>query len=290
MHVVTTWGAAAPFLIVPLQASFGWRASFSVLAVMGVLWAAAWYAWYRDTPAEQPNITAAEVNDIGTGSSGSSHNLPWALALRSANIWAILVVAFCYVFGLYFFISWLHTFLVKGRGFSEAQLLLSTLPFVLGAFGNVCGGFASDALVKRLGLKSGRRAVGLLGLGTAALFTVATILTTNKTATLFFLGLVLAGITAQQSVIVTVVVDIAEKYVGGILGLTNTIANIGGFLFSVSFGYFVTLFASYDLALLPMAILLAIGALSWLRIDATQQLIPAEQAATAPQVGAFALS
>jgi MFS family permease len=115
--------------------------------------------------------------------------------------------------------------------------------------------------------------VGLLGLGTAALFTVATILTTNKTATLFFLGLVLAGITAQQTVIVTVVVDIAEKYVGGILGLTNTIANIGGFLFSVSFGYFVTLFASYDLALLPMAILLTIGALSWLRIDATQQLI-----------------
>jgi hypothetical protein len=131
--------------------------------------------------------------------------------------------------------------------------------------------------------------VGLLGLGTAALFTVATILTTNKTATLFFLGLVLAGITAQQTVIVTVVVDIAEKYVGGILGLTNTIANIGGFLFSVSFGYFVTLFASYDLALLPMAILLTIGALSWLRIDATQQLIPAEQTAAAPDEGAFAL-
>ena len=61
---------------------------------------------------------------------------------------------------------------------------------MLGAFGNVCGGFTSDALVKRLGLKWGRRAVGLLGLGTAALFTVATILTTNKTATLFFLGLV----------------------------------------------------------------------------------------------------
>jgi MFS family permease len=77
-------GAAAPFLIVPLQACFGWRASFSVLAIMGVLWAAAWYAWYRDTPAEQPNITAAEIDDIGTGSSGSSHNLPWGLALRSA--------------------------------------------------------------------------------------------------------------------------------------------------------------------------------------------------------------
>jgi MFS family permease len=34
-------GAAAPFLIVPLQARFGWRASFSVLGVVGALWAAA---------------------------------------------------------------------------------------------------------------------------------------------------------------------------------------------------------------------------------------------------------
>ena len=40
----------------------------------------------------------------------------------------MFLVAFCYVYGLYFFISWLHTFLVRGRGFSEGALLLSTAP------------------------------------------------------------------------------------------------------------------------------------------------------------------
>ena len=48
-----------------------------------------------------------------------NHTLPWGIALRRANLWAMFLVAFCYVYGLYFFISWFHTFLVRGRGFSE---------------------------------------------------------------------------------------------------------------------------------------------------------------------------
>ena len=193
------------------------------------------------------------------------------------------LVAFSYVFALYFFISWLHTFLVKGRGFSESDLLLSTAPPILGACGNVFGGFVSDALVRRLGLKWGRRGVGVFGLSCAALFTVATILTTNKFATLLFLGLVYAGITMQQTVAITVSIDIGKKYVGGIVGTLNTVASVGGFVFSVSFGYFVKWFGSYDLALIPVAWVLAVAALMWLRIDATEELIPEENLECVPE-------
>jgi MFS family permease len=125
-----------------------------------------------------------------------------------------------------------------------------------------------------LGLKWGRRSVGLCGLSCAAVFTVVTIVTTDKFATLLFLGLVYAGITMQQTVALTVAVDIGKKYVGGIVGTLNTVASVGGFLFSVSFGYFVKWFGSYDLALIPVALVLAIAALTWLRIDATEELIP----------------
>jgi MFS transporter, ACS family, glucarate transporter len=267
-------GALAPILIVPIQVRYGWRAPFFVLGAVGVIWCLAWYMWYRDTPAEKANITKAEIEEIGDHSFADNHHLPWGIALRSANLWAIMLVALCYVFALYFFISWLHTFLVKGRGFSEGDLLLSMAPPILGACGNVCGGFVSDALVRRLGLKWGRRGVGFIGLGCATFFTIATILTTDKFATLLFLGLVYAGITLQQTVVVTVAIDIGKKYVGGILGALNMVGNIGGFLFSVSFGYFVKWFGSYDLALIPVALMLAISALLWLRIDATEELIP----------------
>jgi MFS transporter, ACS family, glucarate transporter len=49
---------------------------------------------------------------------------------------------------------------------------------------------------------------------------------------------------------------------------------VGGFVFSVSFGYFVVWFGSYDLALIPVALMLTVAALGWLRIDATEELIP----------------
>src|SRR5262249_8212811 len=158
------------------------------------------------------------------------------LALRSANLRAVLLVGFGYVFALYFFISWLHTFLVKGRGFSEGDLLLSMAPGLLGACGNVCGGFVSDSLVKKFGLRWGRRSVGLIGLVVATLCTVATILTTQKFATLLFLAFVYAGLAFQQTVIVTVALDIGRKYVGGVMGIFNSVCQVGGFLFSVSFG------------------------------------------------------
>src|SRR5579862_1892563 len=43
-------GAIAPLLVVPIQARYGWRASFFVFGVLGIGWATAWYAWFRDSP------------------------------------------------------------------------------------------------------------------------------------------------------------------------------------------------------------------------------------------------
>lgn len=228
-------------------------------------------------------MTQAEIKEIGLASFTDNHDLPWGIALRRANLWAICVVCFCYVSALTFFLSWLHTFLVKGRGFSEGDLLLSTGPPLLGASGNLLGGFVSDALVKRLGLKWARRGIGVCSLSCATVFMLATILTTNKFATLLSLGLVYASITCQQTVMITVVIDISKKYVGGILGAFNMAGLTGGFIFSVSFGYFVTWFGSYDLALIPVVGLLAVGALVWLRVDATEELIPETLPASIPE-------
>ena len=102
--------------------------------------------------------------------------------------------------------------------------------------------------------------------------------------------LVYAGITVQQTVIVTVAVDIGRKHVGAVLGAVNTAGSVGGFLFSVSFGYFVKWFGSYDLALIPVALMLTIAAVTWLRIDATEELIPEPPPAALPNMAVPALS
>jgi hypothetical protein len=56
----------------------------------------------------------------------------------------------------------------------------------------------------------------------------------------------------------------------------NTSAQVGGFLSSLAFGYIVDRFGSYDAPFVPMAALLGLGALLWLRIDASTPISPPE--------------
>lgn len=95
--------------------------------------------------------------------------------------------------------------------------------------------------------------------------------------------------TSQQSVLLAVIVDVSRKYVGGIFGAINMVGSFGGFLFSVSFGYFVKWFGSNDLASIPVAVMLTIATLAWLRIDAAEELIPETTPRLIPETAAFAV-
>jgi MFS transporter, ACS family, glucarate transporter len=270
-------GAISPLLVVPIQARYGWRASFYVFGILGVVWAVVWYGWYRDRPAEKPGVGAAELAEIGDPPARAHEGLPWRIAFRSRNFQMLLWMYFTYCYGSFFFLSWLQTYLVKGRGFSEKDLLLSTFPFILGALANLAGGFTSDALVRRLGLKKGRRTVAIIGLSASALFTIAAIVTTEKYIALAFLALSYAGSDFMLPTAWAVCLDIGKKYAGAVTGAMNTAGQIGSFLSSVAFGYLVKFSGSYDVPLIPITLMLAISAALWLKIDATEELIPEDR-------------
>jgi nitrate/nitrite transporter NarK len=186
---------------------------------------------------------------------------------------ALLALTFCYVYVYNFFQTWLHTFLIKGRGFSESGLLLSSMPFVGGAFANLAGGAASDALVRRFGMRNGRRTVGVAGLATAAVFTGAAMVSRRPVLTLAFLTLVYGGISFQQSGVFGVCLDIGDECAGAMVGLMNTVGQVGGFLGAVFYGEIVQHFGSYNAPFVPMAGLLSLGAMLWLKVDASQGLL-----------------
>ena len=265
-------GAIAPLLVVPIQIRYGWRASFYLFGVLGVLWSAIWYWWFRDSPAEKPGVSAVELAETAHLPAASHRGFPWSVALRSESVLALMGAAFCYVYVYNFFQTWFHTFLVKGRGFTEGSLVFSALPYVVAAFANLSGGAASDALVRRLGPKRGRRSIGIAGLGTAGLCTIAVMLTSNQLLTIVLLSLVYGAITFQQSGVFGVCLDIGRKHAGSVVGLMNTSAQAGGLVASVAYGYIVERFGSYDAPFVPMAGLLFLGALLWFKIDASEDL------------------
>ncbi len=266
-------GAIAPLLVVPDPDSL-WLAR--VVLSCSACWESSGRpsgtAWFRDSPAEKPGVSAVELAETAHLPAASHHGFPWSVALRSESVLALMGAAFCYVYVYNFFQTWFHTFLVKGRGFTEASLVFSALPYVVAAFANLTGGAASDALVRRLGPKRGRRSIGIAGLGTAGLCTIAVMLTSNQLLTIVLLSLVYGAITFQQSGVFGVCLDIGRKHAGSVVGLMNTSAQAGGLVASVAYGYIVERFGSYDAPFVPMAGLLFLGALLWLKIDASEDL------------------
>lgn len=262
-------GAIAPLLVIPIQMRFGWRASFYAFGALGVIWATVWYRWFRDSPAEKSGFNE-ESPGKAVEPPRTRHRLPWGTALRSQSVLAILGLTFCYVYVYNFFQTWFHTFLVKGRGFSESGLWLTAMPFAVAACANLAGGAVSDALVRKLGLKRGRRTLGVFALAVAGLFTIAAMVTKQQVLTVVLLTVVYGTICFQQSAVFGVCLDIGEDCAGAMVGLMNTSSQIGGLLGSVIYGYIVERFGSYDAPFVPMAVLLFVGSLLWLKVDASQ--------------------
>jgi ACS family glucarate transporter-like MFS transporter len=266
--------AMAPLLVVPIQLQYGWRASFYLFGILGVVWSVVWYTWFRDSPRDMSGISAAELQEIGEDPAPRHGGMPWAIALRSPVFWRVAAIGASYVYVIGFFQSWLQTYLVKGRGFTAAALVFSTLPYIVGACANGIGGVVSDMLVGRYGLTTGRRIVGVSGLSTAAIFMAATIAAPSGLWSLIFLSCAYAGILFQQPTLCATTVDIGKGHVGAVFGFMNTASNVSSAVSSVVFGYLVAYSGGYELPFIPMLVLLCVGIVLWLKVDPTQRVVP----------------
>jgi MFS family permease len=259
-------GALSPLLVVPIQAVLGWRASFFIFGAAGILWCAIWWWWYRDPAGAEP----------------ARHSAPWGLLLRSPQVWTIVAMYGCYAWGSWFYFSWLHTWLVKGRGFTENEMaVFSALPFALGAAANLAGGFASDAAVRRFGIRRGRVLVGSTCLAAGACLLVMTALTQDRNAAVVLLTLGFGVMDLMLPSAWAICLDISGPHAGAVSGAMNTSGQFGGFLCTVLFGYIVREFNDYNVPLFVIAGMVALAAFLFTRIDASRPLFPSVDATPA---------
>jgi ACS family glucarate transporter-like MFS transporter len=254
-------GALAPLIVVPLQSMVGWRVTFVILGAVGVVWVICWKALYHDKPQS-------------TAETSAHANVPWARLFRQRQLWLICVMYWCYAWGSWFYFTWFPVYLVKGAGFTEAQMgIFSALPFLLGAAGNIVGGFLSDRLAVRFGLKVGRRLVGCVSLAISSLLLIAMTLTHDKTAivVLSSLGFGIADLMLPAAW--ALCLDVGHQYAGVVTGTMNTAGQLGGFACSVLFGYVVQATGSYNAPVWIVAALVMVAAFLFTRIDPTRSLV-----------------
>src|SRR5206468_4542405 len=103
-------GGLTPLLVAAMLVRLPWRAVFVVFGMVGFVWAAAWYRWFRDDPAKHPGVNAAELQKIETGRlPDSSHSLRFADVLPllgNRNIIGLCLSYFAQSYGFYFYITW----------------------------------------------------------------------------------------------------------------------------------------------------------------------------------------
>jgi MFS transporter, ACS family, glucarate transporter len=263
----------SPLLVVPIQQHWGWRASFWAFGGLGFAWAILFYLWYRDNPREKKGITEQELAELESSGTGTAtHKIDWKGAVRNVTFWKLLVMYHLYCWSAYFYFSWMPTFLQKGLGFDEASMKnWSTLAFLVGACANVAGGSLSDRLVKRRGLRFGRRVVGASGLMFGGLCMIGTATTSSPTLAAILLCLGILGMDMFLPVAWATSLDVSSGHGGSISGAMNMAGQLGSFISSVAFGYLVGSYG-YSMALLPLAIGTFVAGGLFLTIDPNQSV------------------
>ncbi len=275
-------GALAPITSLWIAHNYGWRSVFYIFGSLGLAWAVGWYFWFKDEPRDMPNISEEEVAEIEAGRSIKkvAHSLlPWKTVLQNSNLWALMGMYHCLLYGAYFYMSWMPKYLRKGRGIPDEDLgWMTSLPFVLGMAGCLCGGFASDYFAKKRGLTFGRRYVGMFGLVMAGICMIIGSYIENTTIAIVFLGLGLAFKDFTLPVAWSVATDIGGKHAGAVSGSMGMAGQLGSVVMASAFGYILTATGSYEIPVRIIGCIVALGGLLWFGIDANKPLVVEEEA------------
>jgi len=269
---------SAPIALV-IVARWGWRASFVVFGAIGLAWAAAWYAWYRDAPEEHRGVNAEELawirQDGGSRDEGrgARHDTPWRALARSRNLYAICAMYFAFGYGLYFYFTWLPTYLITVLGFSVlGGGVFASLPFLLAGIADLVGGWLSDRLARTYGLRAGRCYLGFGAFTTCAALVFASTLAVPPIAKAVLLAFALASADLALGACWAVPIDIAPDHAGVVSGCMNTLGNIGGLLGPLVVGVAVDRWHSWTFPFYVTAAIYAAGGFAWLAVDPERRI------------------
>lgn len=268
-------GAAfAPGVVIALMAFTGWRPVFWIFAGLGVVWAALWQRWYRNTPEEHPAITAAELQEISAGCVAASHSKAnWGALLRSRNVWMLCLMYFGYTWGLYFYLTWLPTYLEEGRGIGWNLVgLAAAIPFLVAAASNYFGGWLTDRLTRKFPLRWARRGPCIAGLLAAAVFIAIAAQAQSNAVALTALALSFGCSDLILAICWAACLDIGQEQAGLVSGAMNSLGQLGAVAAPAVIGRLVESTGSWELPLLISAALYVVSALAWFGINAEKPL------------------
>ncbi|XP_064383500.1 sialin-like [Halichondria panicea] len=223
----------------------GWPSVFYVFGAVGILWFFLWFLVGFSSPASHPRISTAERDFIEssidanqTTTAQEKMDVPWLKIFTSPAVWAITVAHFCNNWGFYTLLTCIPTYFkqavptVQLQGSIVMGGVYSAIPYMVLAVLVIASGLATDFL----------RSICLSTTTVRKIFTSASFLggsiflllcgyfgTDTLSAVLLLsvavgsTGFSLAGFNINH-------LDIAPRFAGVLMGITNSAGTIPGFV------------------------------------------------------------
>ena len=210
---------------------WGWRATFVVPGVLGILWAAGWWWIYRQPSAEyMPRDEAKE-----------SVKVPWSALLKNRNLRGIVLARMTSDQVWYFCLFWMPGYLQENLNLTLIQAgLIGWVPFLCADLGGVVSGVASDRMVARgTAPWQARKRILLLGAFLAPLAMMIP-LTSHLWVAIVAFCAVAAVCQIWLFNLTTLVADVFPRNtVASVLGISGSFGAFGGLVSNALIGGFV---------------------------------------------------
>ncbi|MFG1330142.1 MFS transporter [Xanthobacter autotrophicus] len=242
-------------IVTQLLAVMDWRWTFGVLFVISIAWVPLWFLLFRDDPAQSRHVNAAELEYIRAGRQGSAHHAvrewPSAAEIRAlltnrtllVNYWAFFVFGYF----LFFFMTWLPSYLRQAYGLNLTQVgVFTVLPWLAAAAALWALGRWSDHLLKVTGRLRVARSYLIAGTQfVAALAVVPVALSDNLAVAIAGITVAVAASMGANAAYYAVNVDVVPKRAATALGIMDFGFALSGFAAPVITGWVLGLRGSF---------------------------------------------
>lgn len=266
-------GAVSPLLFSAMINRLGWRLSFWASAGATVLLALVWLRSVRDRPSN-PTFTAPQEPE------------PVAHRQTSVTSWwkernLLLLTAGYFTVGYfeYIFFFWVYYYFGEIRKMGQSETAIyTTILFLMWTVMTPIGGYVSDRLVERYGLKAGRRIVPIVCLTVSALLLCVGVNMSHAFGVAACLSLALGFASASDGPYWATAIDLGRRNVGASSAVMNTGGNLGGFLAPI-LTPLIASYAGWSWGLYFGAGVVLIGVVIWFLIDPAETSVLETQGA-----------
>lgn len=244
--------------------SYGWRAMFGLVGLASLVWL---LPWLMIVPKD--DVTADKMTSSGP-------EVPFRELLTYRALWGTVLGTFCYMYFVYFSLTWLPSYLSEARHLSlTSSSLYTTFSFAGMATVGIIGGWAADRLISRgydpVRVRKGFTIAGFLIASTELFGANATSLNTALFFAIFSLsGLGLA--TANYWALTQTLIPGAA--VGRIVGIQNCAASLPGIVAPIFTGWLVQRTGTYQSAMWAVFFFLLTGVASYVYLVRRKEPTP----------------